>query len=72
MSKIHPNSPFGNAFASLDCSDLRTDLLKSQQATKRREAQLAKGNTGTIHGLSSKSDAEIAKRGRMLKSSGLG
>jgi len=70
---IHPESAFGADFKSqIDLKEFATDRRKREQAVRIREAQQAKGNHGTIYGLSQKSDEEIAYRGRLLKSSALG
>jgi len=73
MTKIQAGSAFDPSFKSaVDWSDLSHAQEKRQSATKQREAQQALGRHGTIHGLSPRSDEQIAKIGRMRKSSKLG
>lgn len=73
VNVIHPESAFGAAFkGSIDLSEFATDRRKREQAVKNREAQQAKGNNGTIWGLSPKSDEEIARNARIRKCSQLG
>lgn len=68
---ITPGSAFDPAFRSqVDFSD--ESRRKQHIASEARAKQLAKGNTGTIFGLSAKSDAQIAKTARIRKSSALG
>lgn len=73
---IHPESAFGPDFKfSIDWSEfgvMKNGLTKRQTATKQREAQQALGRNGTIFGLSQKSDEEIARTGRIRKSTQLG
>jgi hypothetical protein len=76
MPAIVPGSAFDPAFKSdidwREFGPMKSGLTKRQSATKQREAQQALGRHGTIHGLSPKSDEQIAKIGRMRKSSALG
>jgi hypothetical protein len=76
MPAITPGSAFDPNFkGSIDWSEfgpMKNGLTKRQTATKQREEQVARGNTGTIHGLSPRSDAQIAATGRIRKSSALG
>lgn len=70
---IHPEGAFGANFkSSIDWSEFTNERIKRQLAREQREARQARGDNGTIFGLSAKSDEEIAKRGRISKTSQLG
>ena len=73
---IHPGSAFCPNYVPQadwsDCMVLSHGLTRRQSASKERDKQIAKGNTGTMFGISKESDEQIARTGRIRKSSALG
>ena len=59
-----PNWPPGFVPADMKKGEF-DDFTRSQTAAKAREVQIANGHTGSIHGMSSKSDKRLQNANRV-------
>lgn len=73
MPHITPGSAFCRTYTPVAdwsfAEMFKTGKTKRETAADTREGQLAKGVTGTIYGLSPKTDSEIARTARLRKPS---